>query len=54
MAHGLGGTRKMRLYEYAEKSVCKKYDCGHFEIYCNELFEQVIADYISFYNDSIA
>ena len=77
MAHGLGGTREMRLCEFAErfaacskddlapadktielskkaeKSTCKRYDCGHFQIYSNEYFEEAIVDYINFYNQAI-
>lgn len=43
-------AKTLELAEKAEKSICKKYDCGHFEIYCNELFEEVIEEYISFFN----
>lgn len=45
--------KTIELAKNAEKSICKRYDCGHFQIYCNELFEEVISDYISFYNQSI-
>ncbi len=42
--------KTLELAKNAKKSVCKRYDCGHFEIYCNELFEEAVSDYIDFYN----
>ena len=42
--------KTLELARNAKKSICKKYDCGHFEIYCNEFFEEAINDYIVFYN----
>lgn len=45
--------KTIELAKKAKNSTCKRYDCGHFQIYCNELFEEVISDYISFYNQAI-
>ena len=42
--------RTIELAQKCKTSVCKTYDCGHFQIYCNELFEEVINDYLEFYN----
>lgn len=42
--------KTVSLAKNAVNSVCKLYDCGHFEIYCNELFEESSKDYIDFYN----
>lgn len=41
------------LAKKAKNATYKRYDCGHFQIYCNELFEEVISDYISFYNQAV-
>ena len=59
-SHDIGGfegtapaDRTIELAKKAKNSTCKRYDCGHFQIYCNELFEEVISDYINFYNRAI-
>ena len=42
--------KTIELAKKAKNLTYKRYDCGHFEIYCNELFEEVISEYIDFYN----
>ena len=44
------GEKTIQLAKRAEHSICKKYDCRHFDIYLNECFEEAINDYINFYN----
>lgn len=44
------GEKTIELAKSTEHSVCKKYDCRHFDIYLNECFEEAINDYIVFYN----
>ena len=46
--------KTIELAKNAKNSVCKTYNCGHFEIYCNELFEEAVTDYIEFYNKIFA
>ena len=42
--------KTIELAKKCKTSTYKTYDCGHFQIYCNELFEEVINDYLEFYN----
>ena len=42
--------KTIELSKNAKKSVYKRYDCSHFEVYCNKYFEEAINDYIEFYN----
>jgi len=42
--------KTIQLAGKTKYSICKKYDCGHFEIYLNPYFAEAINDYISFYN----
>lgn len=35
---------------HAKKATIKEYDCGHFDIYLGEYFEEAIVDYISFFD----
>lgn len=42
--------KTIQLAKKAKNSICKEYDCGHFEIYIEPFFEEVINDYINFYN----
>lgn len=42
--------KTIELAQKCKTATCKTYDCGHFQIYCNELFEEVIKDYLEFYN----
>ena len=44
--------KTIQLAAKAKHSTCKKYDCGHFEIYLNPYFEEAINDYIDFYRQS--
>ena len=46
--------KTIELAKKAKHSICKRYDCGHFQIYCNELFEEAVTDYIEFYNKIFA
>ena len=46
--------KTIELSKKAKNSVCKRYDCGHFEVYCNEFFEEAISDYLEFYNKIFA
>ena len=48
------GEKSIQLAKSAEHSICKKYDCRHFDIYLNECFEEAINDYIVFYNQIIS
>ncbi len=46
----LAPARKtLQLACNSELTTCKAYDCGHFDIYLNPFFEEVINDYIHFY-----
>lgn len=42
--------KTVELAKKCKTAICKTYECGHFQIYCNELFEEVIEDYLKFYN----
>ena len=42
--------KTLRLAKKAEHLTCKTYDCGHFNIYLSPFFEEVIEDYVNFYN----
>lgn len=42
--------KTIQLANNCKYSICKKYDCGHFEIYLDPYFEEAINDYINFYN----
>ncbi len=42
------------LAKQCKRSTYKTFDCGHFEIYCNDFFEEAINDYIEFYNNIFA
>ncbi len=45
--------KTIELAKKAKNATYKIYDCGHFQICCNELFEEVISDYIGFYNQAV-
>ncbi len=47
------GEKSIQLAKKAKNSICKKYDCRHFDIYLNGCFEEAINDYINFYNQII-
>ncbi len=34
--------KTVSLAKNAKKSVCKRYNCGHFEVYSNEYFEEAM------------
>ncbi len=42
--------RTIQLAKQSRGATCKTYDCGHFEIYIQPMFETAINDYINFYN----
>lgn len=42
--------KTLELAAKAKYAVCKKYECGHFEIYLEPVFDEAIQDYINFYN----
>ena len=46
--------KTIELSKNAKNSTYKRYDCGHFQIYCNEFFEEAVNDYINFYNGIFA
>ena len=43
--------KTITLAKKCKNSTYKTFDCGHFEIYCNEFFEEAINDYIVFFNN---
>ena len=43
--------KTIELANQCKTSTYKRFDCGHFEVYCNNFFEEAIADYIEFYNN---
>ena len=45
--------KTISLARKAKKLTCRKYDCGHFEIYLSPFFEEVINEYIDFYYKAI-
>ena len=45
--------KTIRLAQKAKKLTCKKYDCGHFEIYLPPFFEEVIREYTEFYDKAL-
>ncbi len=44
------GEKTVELAKNAKHSICKKYNCRHFDIYLNGCFEEAINDYIVFYD----
>lgn len=42
--------KTLELAANAPYAVTKKYECGHFEIYLEPVFNEAIRDYINFYN----
>ena len=42
--------KTIQLAKKAKNMKYKEYDCGHFNIYLSPFFEEVIEDYINFYN----
>ena len=45
--------KTVQLARKAKNLTYKKYDCGHFEIYLPPFFEEVIQEYIDFYNRAL-
>ena len=43
--------KTIELAKQCKTSTYKTFDCGHFEVYCNDFFEEAINDYIGFYNN---
>lgn len=41
--------KTIQLASKTKYAICKKYDCGHFDIYLTPYFEEAINDYIYFY-----
>jgi len=42
--------KTLQLARKTKYSICKKYDCGHFDIYLSPFFDEAINDYIKFFN----
>ena len=46
--------KTIELAKQCKTSTCKTFNCGHFEVYYNDFFEEAIIDYIEFYNNIFA
>ncbi len=45
--------KTIRLAKRAKNVTCKQYDCGHFNIYLHPFFEEVIDEYVRFYDKAV-
>lgn len=45
--------KTLRLARKAKDPTCRKYDCGHFEIYLPPFFEEVVKEYTDFYDRAL-
>ena len=45
--------KTIELARKAKQLTCKKYDCGHFEIYLPPFFDVVMKEYIDFYDKAL-
>lgn len=43
----------IKCMKRAKNATIKEYNCGHFDIYFDEFFEEAIADYIDFFNRTV-
>ena len=46
--------KTIELAKHCKTATYKTFNCGHFQVYCNDFFKEAINDYIKFYNNIFA